>query len=235
MKKIRQSRVLTQEEEKKLLLVLGNIKRIRQSKGLTQDDVADKLKIATLNYGKIENKHTALTFVLLLKIADILGVNVLELIGEGEELAIENSNLKKEIDALKEELSFVKAISESGKNKVEMANETWEELKMLRMLLNKIEYLDFIDIDSFKTENSHYFRESIKGPYIQIKEFINFVMRLGQFEADRRLLLHIDLEKYKESDKIIEESKSSGQPVEKRIQYIKNLQKGKGKETNKIE
>lgn len=215
--------------------VLDNIKRIRQSKGLTQKEVAKKLGIATLNYGKIENEHTALTFERLLKIADIFGVNVLELVGEGEELAIENSNLKKEIEGLKEEIKFIRVISETEQNRVEMANETWEELKMLRMLLNKLEYIDYIDIDSFKTENSHYFKESIKGPYIQIKEFINFVMRLGQFEADKRILYHIDLEKYKESDKVIEESKSSGQPVEKRIKYIKNLKKGKVKDINEME
>ena len=65
----------------RLKIIHANIKDIRQRKNFSQAYMAEKLNIALLNYGKIERGVTELSVKRLYEIADILDVNVLEIIG----------------------------------------------------------------------------------------------------------------------------------------------------------
>ncbi len=65
----------------RLKIIHANIKEIRQRKNFSQAYMAEKMNIALLNYGKIERGVTELSVKRLYEIADILEVNVLEIIG----------------------------------------------------------------------------------------------------------------------------------------------------------
>jgi len=56
--------------------ILERIISIRKHKGFSQKDIAQKLGIATFNYGKIERGETNLTLNRLDKLAEILEVNI---------------------------------------------------------------------------------------------------------------------------------------------------------------
>ena len=88
-----------------MIKILNRIIECRKAKGLVQKQMADKLGIAQVNYGKIETGKTELTLDRLFKIADILEVSVLELINPdfnpsnfSKELQEENEKLKKQIE-----------------------------------------------------------------------------------------------------------------------------------------
>ncbi len=201
--------------------VLDNIKRIRKSKGLSQEYVAGMIHIHTINYGKIENGITALTIERLYKIADILNVSASELLGEDSEIINENNELKAEIESLK----IAHTLVEHDRNKVEMAVENWEELKNLRSLTSAFEYLDYTNHIAFIKNNPKYFPKSLEAGHIQVKEFERFFFSVGKNLAFTIIKRYIDIDKFEQSDLIIEESKVSGLSVEKIISNIKELQK----------
>lgn len=203
--------------------VLDNIKRIRKAKGFSQEYVAKKLPIHTINYGKIENGGTGLTIERMYKIAEILGVSVSELLDEQTDLLKENINLKNE----NENLKIANLRVESDRNKIEMAIENWDELKNLRHLVSAFEYLDYIDIESFKKENGKYFVLSQNHPFMLVSEFVKFYFRMGKSDIFNRIKSHLDLDKFKESDLILEESRFSGRSVEQIIKDLKRFKKDK--------
>jgi transcriptional regulator with XRE-family HTH domain len=53
-----------------------NIKKIRELKNFTRDFVADKLEMSTSGYGKIERGEVDLTISKLVKIAEVLNVDI---------------------------------------------------------------------------------------------------------------------------------------------------------------
>ena len=61
--------------------VIGRIKKHRQLKGLSHENIALELKISQVSYTKIENGTTKLTVERLYKIAEILEVEIAELLG----------------------------------------------------------------------------------------------------------------------------------------------------------
>ena len=75
---------------------LNRIIEIRKAKGLTQKQVADKLNIAHVNYGKIENGKTQLTLERLVSIARILEIDMITLLYPEFNEAMYNQELKKE-------------------------------------------------------------------------------------------------------------------------------------------
>lgn len=88
-------------------MYVERIAQYRKSKGLTQKQMADKLGIAQVNYGKIENGKTELTLSKLAKISNILDVNIITLLWPdykdaefNQKLVDENSRLKKNNDLL---------------------------------------------------------------------------------------------------------------------------------------
>ncbi|MES2806240.1 MAG: helix-turn-helix transcriptional regulator [Bacteroidota bacterium] len=56
--------------------VYKNIKKIRELKNFTREFMADKLKMSTSGYGKIERGEVDLTISKLVKIAIVLNVTV---------------------------------------------------------------------------------------------------------------------------------------------------------------
>jgi len=198
---------------------LDNIKRIRKDKGISQKIMADKLSIHVINYGKIENGTTALTIDRLYKIAGILGVGVAEILDEQTDIAKENIALKNE----NENLKISALLIEHDRNKIEMAIENWDELKSLRQVVTAIEYLDYIDIQSFKHDNGKYFPLSLNYQFLYISEFLKFFLRIGKNNVLHRLRKHIDIEKFKDSDLILEESKNTGRSVEQLLNELKKI------------
>lgn len=198
---------------------LDKIKSTRKQKGISQQKMADELGVHVINYGKIENGITALTLERLYKIAQILEVSVSEIIDEQNDIVKENYLLKSEIENLK----IANLLSEHEKSKVEMAVENWEELKNLRQLVTALEYLDYIDTDSFTKENAHYFQRSLADSKVLINEFFKFFYNMGKINALSRMKKHINVDLYKESTLALEESKTTGKSIEQLIQNINKL------------
>jgi transcriptional regulator with XRE-family HTH domain len=67
------------------------LKKLRMLKGFSQEYMADKLNIATVNYGKIERGYTAMTMSRLTDIANVLGVTIQFLLNENLEISIDQS------------------------------------------------------------------------------------------------------------------------------------------------
>ena len=57
------------------------IRLLRQVKGLTQEEVADKLNLSVNGYGKIERGNCDINLHRLEQIAEVFGVEVVELLG----------------------------------------------------------------------------------------------------------------------------------------------------------
>lgn len=61
--------------------VAANIRKIREYRNYTQEYLAAKLRISQNAYSKIELGYTRITVDRLFQVADILGVDVVEIIG----------------------------------------------------------------------------------------------------------------------------------------------------------
>lgn len=96
----------------RLKIVLLNIKEIRQRKNFSQSYMAEKMNIALLNYGKIERGVTELSVKRLYEIADILDVNVQELLGISfVDIELANKALDKLVDDKKYLKNLVETLS----------------------------------------------------------------------------------------------------------------------------
>lgn len=83
--------------------VYETIKKLRKIKDLTQAEVAEKLSIAPSNYTMLEQGKTELTYSKMIKLAEIFGVSVVELLGEGASVVVVGANdSTKELEALKQ-------------------------------------------------------------------------------------------------------------------------------------
>lgn len=68
-----------------------NLRKIRELKGIKQESIARQLGLTTNGYGKIERGESALNIKRLEEIADILGVNALDIM-QFDEKVIFNIN-----------------------------------------------------------------------------------------------------------------------------------------------
>ena len=75
---------------------LNNIIAIRKSKRLTQKQMAEKLNIAHVNYGRVENGFTKLTVDRLYKIAQILDVDINAILFPENDITQTNQKLEEE-------------------------------------------------------------------------------------------------------------------------------------------
>lgn len=106
------------------------IKKLREEKGITQETMAQQLDVTQSNYGRLEKDDRRLNVVKLLKIVRILNVNISYIFNEvinevkEEEIAsFSNTNkevydilvesLRAEIQHLKDEISFLRAMVRS--------------------------------------------------------------------------------------------------------------------------
>lgn len=91
--------------------VQEKIRFIRESKKMSQEEVANKLNMSTYGYAKIERGETKANIPKLEKIAEVLGVDLMELMAFGEKNVAcligdnnQNSNNISQIDST--ELKF---------------------------------------------------------------------------------------------------------------------------------
>lgn len=73
-------------------IIYENIRKYRSMLGLSQENIATELGITQKHYSRIERGETEISFKMLCKIADILGIKVQYLIGLEEMLIFHNIN-----------------------------------------------------------------------------------------------------------------------------------------------
>lgn len=61
------------------------IKRMRRNRDISQFDLAEALGISDITVSRIENGSTAMNILLLMKISDVLEVEIEEILASGEE------------------------------------------------------------------------------------------------------------------------------------------------------
>jgi XRE family transcriptional regulator, regulator of sulfur utilization len=96
------------------------IRFARLAKGFSQENMADLLGISTTAYGDIERNKTELTISRAKKLANILKISILELLGEEiiTPIVLENPT-KNDVTDFQEELEKLKSESEFWREKFE--------------------------------------------------------------------------------------------------------------------
>lgn len=70
------------------------IRRIRELKGFSQENVAQELGMSVNGYGKIERNEVSISYDKLLKISEVLNVDLESIIGFDDNVAFNNFNSK---------------------------------------------------------------------------------------------------------------------------------------------
>jgi transcriptional regulator with XRE-family HTH domain len=108
------------------------IRYARLSKGYSQENMADFLGISTSAYGDIERNKTELTLSRAKKLANILKISILELLGEEIQTPeILQNNPKTDLELLKEETEKLRAETNYWREKFEQ-QVTIEAFKMIQ-------------------------------------------------------------------------------------------------------
>ena len=68
------------------------IRKVREIKGYSQENLANELKMSITGYGKIERNEVSVNFDKLMRISEILGVEIENIIGFDENIAFNNFN-----------------------------------------------------------------------------------------------------------------------------------------------
>lgn len=110
-------------------IVGSRIRKTREEKGITQDAMAMELEVSQSNYGRLEKDDSRITVPKLLKIAEVLEVNIAYLFDEKAANVIHHNNGdnaqahintlisdKDHIQSLKEEIQFLRTLL-GGKEK----------------------------------------------------------------------------------------------------------------------
>lgn len=72
----------------------ARIRKVRELKGFSQENIAEELGMSVTGYGKIERNEVGVNFDKLIKISEVLGVEVEAIIGFDENVAFNNFNSK---------------------------------------------------------------------------------------------------------------------------------------------
>jgi len=81
------------------------IRQARQQKGFSQENMADMLGISTTAYGDIERNKTELTIARATEVANLLQVNIMELMGvDLQPIDFSMEKLQMEIEKLKSDV-----------------------------------------------------------------------------------------------------------------------------------
>ena len=70
------------------------IRKVREIKGFSQENMADELGMSVTGYGKIERNEVSVNFDKLVRISEIIGVELENIIGFDENVAFNNFNSK---------------------------------------------------------------------------------------------------------------------------------------------
>lgn len=108
-------------------IVGSKIRKTREEKGINQEFMALELEVSQSNYGRLEKEDSRLTVPKLVKIAEVLEVNIAYLFGEKAANIIHHNNGdnaqaaigaiysdKEHIQSLKEEIAFLRGHLERG-------------------------------------------------------------------------------------------------------------------------
>jgi transcriptional regulator with XRE-family HTH domain len=95
------------------------IRKARLLKGYSQENLAELLQISTTAYGDIERNKTELTISRANKIAEVLSINILELLGEEIITPKVLANTEDQIEQLKDEIEKLKKESDYWRGKFE--------------------------------------------------------------------------------------------------------------------
>ena len=68
------------------------IRKVREIKGFSQENIAEDLGMSVNGYGKIERNEVSVNFDKLIRISEILGVEIENIIGFDENVAFNNFN-----------------------------------------------------------------------------------------------------------------------------------------------
>ena len=68
------------------------IRKVRELKGFSQENLAEELNMSVTGYGKIERNEVSVNFDKLMRISEILKVDVENIIGFDENVAFNNFN-----------------------------------------------------------------------------------------------------------------------------------------------
>lgn len=85
----------------------NKIKFFRLSKNLTQAYLADELQIDVANYSRLERGETSITINRLQKIAELLEVNINELLANEYDEAMDDISLEKYLKDILQELKSI--------------------------------------------------------------------------------------------------------------------------------
>lgn len=107
------------------------IRNIRELKNLTQEYMAEKLGITQAGYSKLENGSTVLTYAKLIQIAQILEINIEDIIAFDSQKYLNNFSKIKTNNSLGNLISFES--SDFIKNLYE------DKINLLQKLLEKTE------------------------------------------------------------------------------------------------
>ncbi len=123
------------------------IKIIRSYKNWTQEDVAEKLGISTNSYAKIERGETDVNFSRLQQIANVMEIELPDLLGLNEKNVFNftcdnnnswqlNSSSTEQIE-LKHELEKANLIIEQQKKEIDYLKQQLSDFRILMNLQNK--------------------------------------------------------------------------------------------------
>lgn len=110
------------------------IRQIRELKGFSQEYIADKLGISQRAYSKIENNQTKIDWERITKIAEIFGVDPIDMVSFDDNLIFNNCNQSGKFE------TFINNMPERLIEQYEKRiNDLNEEIQFLRRQLEKKE------------------------------------------------------------------------------------------------
>lgn len=118
--------------------VLENIKRIRKHKGYSHEYVAHELNISQVAYSKLEKSETKLTVERLYKLAEILEVEVSELLDIKATNQFNQTNKENAVAYLQQTANFYQENKAQNEKIIELYE---ERLQDKDRLINRLEKL----------------------------------------------------------------------------------------------
>lgn len=155
------------------------IKEIRQRKNFSQSYMAEKMNIALLNYGKLERGVTELSVKRLYEIAEILEVNVAELLGIEQALPKGNADYLKRIEELEDRIKDKNSIISKHENTIKyILSKLTDDMETLVNFIARKHNLVNVEFGGFGDtskiiESKDYVKGMLKGEYSLVRYLID--------------------------------------------------------------
>jgi len=178
------------------------IKNLREKAGFPQNSIASKLDISRPTYIQIEKGERDLTISEAIKLAEIFGVSLEELIGEKQERNVKIEIQKKEKNKTKQDI------------RINVPQKNIKKLKqVLLYILSKVgakpnvgetviyKLLYFIDFDYYEKfeeqlTGSTYIKNHYGPTPVEFKVVVDDMLRFGEMEAVKSKFFQHDQRKY---------------------------------------